>query len=372
MPRGNAQRRTANGSAPRRKRKPPLYAAVDLGTNNCRLLIARRQGDGFTVIDSYSQIARLGEGLVTTGELSEGAMDRAVNALAAIRKKLRHHKVGNVRCIATEACRKASNGSAFIERVREETGLTFKIIPPLEEVRLAAVGCHDLIDDDAELVMVLDIGGGSTEISFLDVSALGESAIKSLVKRVPIKAWASFPLGVVTLTEAFSDHDEEASYPLMLAKARETLEAWTDGMAMRSAMGAPGARMIGTSGTVTCLAGVHKNLPKYRRDEVDGIKLTADDTFKVIDRLRTAGHSGREALPTIGNERAGLMLSGCAILQAALETWPVPNLCVADRGLREGLLLSMMHRPKSNAQRRHRRNGQSKSPNGKEAGHDKG
>ncbi|MEM7005020.1 MAG: Ppx/GppA phosphatase family protein [Pseudomonadota bacterium] len=356
MPRENAQRKP-NTDAQRRKRKPSLYAAVDLGTNNCRLLIAQRRGDGFAVVNSHSQIARLGEGLVATGELSEAAMDRAIDALTAIKRKLRHHKVSNVRCIATEACRKATNSDAFIRRVRDETGLTFKIIKPLEEVRLAAVGCHDLIDAEADLVMVLDIGGGSTEISFVDVSDIGDSTLKSLVHRVPIRAWASFPLGVVTLSEAFSHYSEEDAFPLMLAEAKTTFEQWTDGIALSEQMLAPEARMIGTSGTVTCLAGVHRGLSRYRRDAIDGVKLTRNDTFEVIQKLRDAGLEGREKLPTIGKERAGLMLSGCAILQAALDIWSAPELCVADRGLREGLLLSMMHRKRSDngRNRRHRR-----------------
>lgn len=351
-----------------------MYAAVDLGTNNCRLLIAQRRGDHFVVVDSYSQIARLGEGLVTTGELSADAMDRAVKALSAIKRKLKHHKVGHVRCIATEACRKASNSDEFMARVREETGLTFKIIKPLEEVRLAAIGCHDLIDDAADLVMVLDIGGGSTEISFLDVSDIGDAPLKSLVSRVPIKAWESFPLGVVTLTEAFSEYDEVGAYPLMLAEARKTFASWDKGLALSEAMAGPGARLIGTSGTVTCLAGVQRGLSKYRRDAVDGITMSPEETFGVIGQLRDAGLKGREAMPTIGKERAGLMLSGCAILQAAFETWPASELCVADRGLREGLLLSMMHRKKPNGRRSRRR--KTEKPNGtatkSEAnGHDK-
>ncbi|MEM9669769.1 MAG: Ppx/GppA phosphatase family protein [Pseudomonadota bacterium] len=351
MPRANAQR-SPNGRAQRHKNKPKLYAAVDLGTNNCRLLIARRSGDGFHVVDSHSQIARLGEGLVTTGELSPDAINRALDALKNIKRKLRHHRVGHVRCIATEACRKAKNGDAFVERVRRETGLTFKIIRPLEEVRLAAVGCHDLIDNAADLVMVLDIGGGSTEISFLDATALNGDMVKSLVERVPIKAWESFPLGVVTLTEAFDEHPENLAFPLMLEKARETFGEWSKGVMMSDAMTSENARMIGTSGTVTCLAGVHKGLSKYRRSDIDGVAMAPDEVLAVIEKLKMAGVKGRAGMPTIGRERAGLMLSGCAILQAAMEIWPAAELRVADRGLREGLLLSMMHQKRPSKRRR--------------------
>lgn len=363
MPRDNAQRQR-NSHAPRRSQKKPLYAAVDLGTNNCRLLVARRKGNGFSVIDSHSQIARLGEGLATTGTLSGAAMDRAFSALTAIRAKLRQHGVGQVRCIATEACRRASNGPEFVHRIREKTGLTFKIIRPREEAQLAAIGCHDLIEPEAELVMVLDIGGGSTEISFLDMAGLEDRSLTTLVRKVPLKAWASFPLGVVTLSESFAHLDEIPGYEAMVAHAHKTFSVWSAGVSFRDTMQRSTSHLIGTSGTVTCLAGVHKGLQKYRRDMVDGIWLSSDEASRAIKQLRDAGPEGRIAMPTIGRERAGLMLSGCAILQAACEVWPAPRLRVADRGLREGLLLSMIHGGKSSSRRRRRRRPQSAQSSG--------
>lgn len=354
MPRDNAQRKRPE-RAPRQKRKPPLYAAVDLGTNNCRLLVARRQGDGFHVIDSYSQIARLGEGLAATGRLSDASMDRALNALSAIRKKLSFHGVGQVRCIATEACRRAENGRDFIHRIREEAGLTFKVINPKEEAALAAIGCHDLLARDAALVMVVDIGGGSTEISFLDLSDQSSRELTSLIKSVPLKAWASFPLGVVTLSESFEHLDEDAGYTAMVSAARDVLSQWSAGQEFVTAMSETSAHMIGTSGTVTCMAGVHKDLPKYRREHIDGLWMDRTDADQVIMRLKAAGIEGRRQIPTIGPERAGLMLSGCAILDAVWSIWPATRLRVADRGLREGLLLSMIHGVRPGGQKRRRK-----------------
>ena len=347
-----------DGGSPKRGRKRrttggrPLYAAVDLGTNNCRLLVAEPQGNGFRVVDSHSQIARLGEGLNATGQLSDASIERAMSALHKIRAKLKARGVGNVRCIATEACRKASNGDAFIARVREETGLTFKIIGPKEEARLALIGCHDLIDKSADQVVVLDVGGGSTELSWVDAKAARGVGFKGLVRRQPIKAWTSLPLGVVTLSEQFEHLSEEAAYPAMLNHAREVLRGWVAHNEIAAELIANSGHLIGTSGTVTCLAGVHMNLDRYRRDRVDGAWLARTDAVHVMQTLRDIGLEGRAKLPTIGPDRAGLMLSGCAIVEAAWELFPVERLRVADRGLREGLLLSMMHGPRKARRRR--------------------
>lgn len=355
-----------NASGARKKRpqrqgqKMPLYAAVDLGTNNCRLLVARPHGTSFRVVDSYSQVVRLGEGLAATGQLSEASMGRAVSALKAIRQKLRHHKVGKVRCIATEACRKAGNGADFIQKAREETGLSFKIIGASEEARLAAIGCHDLIDNEADLVMVLDIGGGSTEISFVDLKGLEDRSLKGLLNAVPIKAWRSFPLGVVTLTESHTNDDDP--YTAMREHARSLMTDWTQGAAFSEMVRDNQSYIIGTSGTVTCLAGIHLKLQKYRRDKVDGIWMEYGEAREIIQRLNSLGREGRIALPTIGEERADLMMAGCAILDAAWDIWPADRLRVADRGLREGLLLSMMYGTRKRSRGGKRRSRGRKNP----------
>ena len=366
---------TAEPRAPRtrakqtgKRRAPPLYAAVDLGTNNCRLLIAKPAKNGFRIIDSHSQIARLGEGLASTGRLSDAAIGRAMDALSKIRTKLKAKKVGHVRCIATEACRKAENGEAFIARVREELGLTFKIIGPAEEARLAMVGCHDLMAPDASDVMVLDIGGGSTEISLVDAAKLRTAGgVRGVIDAKAIKAWVSLPLGVVTLSEAFQHLPEIEGYDAMRGHAREVLEGWGKAEDVAGAMSTDGAHIVGTSGTVTCLAGVHLQLDKYRRAAVDGVWLGRDEADAAIAKLRDLGLDGRAKLPTIGPERSGLMLSGCAIVSAAWDLFPAERLRVADRGLREGLLLTMMHGGKSKSRRR-RGGRKRKGANGKANG----
>lgn len=336
-------------------RGKPLYAAVDLGTNNCRLLVAEPRGQSFRVVDSHSQIARLGEGLHESGRLSDAAIERAMSALHAIRMKLKQHGVGRVRCIATEACRKASNGADFIRRVQTETGLTFKVIGAREEARLATIGCYDLIGPDVQSVLVVDVGGGSTELSLVDARQIRKVGLSGILREAPILDWTSLKVGVVTLSETFDLSDEAAAWPLMLERARAAVRGWPALDRVRQRLASDGGHLIGTSGTVTCLAGVHLNLDRYRRDKVDGSWLSRQDGRETMQRLRDLGVAGRAKLPTIGEERAPLMLAGCAIMEAVWEAFDAHKLRVADRGLREGVLLSMMHGQKAPRRRRPKR-----------------
>ncbi|MBA4226569.1 MAG: Ppx/GppA family phosphatase [Hyphomonas sp.] len=361
-----ADKKDRGGPPKRAQARPttsrPLYAAVDLGTNNCRLLVAEPRGQTFRVVDSHSQIARLGEGLHDTGRLSEAAIERALDALHVIRRKLRHHGVGRVRCIATEACRKAENGAEFIQRVHSETGLTFKVIGAKEEARLATIGCHDLLVAPAKSVLVVDIGGGSTELSLLDAETTRGQGLKGMLNRAPIIDWTSLKMGVVTMSDAFREHEEAEAWPLMLARAREIVASWPGLAAVQERLAADEGYLIGTSGTVTCLAGVHLKLDRYRRDKVDGAWMSRDEGSATIDMLRDLGVTGRARLPTIGEERAPLMLAGCSIMQAVWESFEGTRLRVADRGLREGLLLSMMYGQPRNRNRRRKGRGGRPSP----------
>lgn len=347
-----AKQRVRNGpetgrqSGSRKRRVSPYYAAVDLGTNNCRLLVASPRQGGFIVLDSYSQLVRLGQGLAASGRLSQPAMDRAVGALLNIAEKLKARKVGHVRCIATEACRRAENGADFIERVRQETGLSFKIISAAEEAHLALVGCHNLIRPGTERILVIDIGGGSTEISYVDTSEAANRGLSALLDKPPIVSWCSLPFGVVTLTEAFAHMAEADAYPAMLDLLQAHLRKWHMAPHITEIFAARPAHLIGTSGTVTCLTGVQLGLQKYRRDRVDGAWVTPQTMHETIEMLKTAGPEGRAAFPTIGSDRAGLMLAGCAIVEAIWALAPDAPMRVGDRGLREGLLLSMIYGPK--------------------------
>jgi len=349
---------------PSSQRGKPLYAAVDLGTNNCRLLVAEPRGQSFRVVDSYSQIARLGEGLHDSGRLSDAAVERAMSALHAIRNKLKQHGVGRVRCIATEACRKAANGADFIRRVQDETGLTFKVIGAKEEARLATIGCYDLIVPEVKSVLVVDVGGGSTELSHVNASAIQTGGLAGILKDAPILDWTSLKVGVVTLSESVDLSDEAAAWPLMLDRARTAVKGWPAIERVARRLAEDDGYLIGTSGTVTCLAGVHLKLDRYRRDKVDGSWLSRDEGRATMDQLRHLGVAGRAKLPTIGEERAPLMLAGCAIMEAVWEVFDAHKLRVADRGLREGILLSMMHGQRPQRRRRPKRPGARPAPVG--------
>jgi exopolyphosphatase/guanosine-5'-triphosphate,3'-diphosphate pyrophosphatase len=319
----------------------PLYAALDLGTNNCRLLVAEPQDRGFRVVDAYSRIVRLGEGISRTGVLSEAAMDRAVEALGVCRGKLADLKVRRMRLIATEACRQAGNGQIFLDRVRRETGLRLEIVSRETEARLAVAGCATLIDPHSEGALLFDIGGGSSELVWLDLRQRGEARGYALTRF--IKAWTSLPVGVVTLSERHGGHlVTRGVYEDMVDEVSGLLTSFA-GMDGASDLVTNGrAHMLGTSGTVTTLAGIHLGLKRYDRRRVDGVWLDGNQVDSMIGTLLDMGYDQRVANPCIGADRADLVLAGCAILDAIRRRWPCERLRVADRGLREGILVELM------------------------------
>src|SRR5215213_2609498 len=323
------------GPSPKREAYRRTYGAIDLGTNNCRLLIARPNEGGFTVIDAFSRIVRLGEGLSLTGALSQDAMDRAVAALSICADKLRRRNVSLSRSVATEACRRAANGPEFAERVRDETGIALDIIEPQEEARLAVLGCHKLLEPGDGPALIFDIGGGSTELVLVDQEE-GTPRIRS---------WWSAPWGVVSLTEsegreALEGPDRLKAYMRMRERARR---AFANFAAMLPES-KEGIRLLGTSGTVTTLASVHLALPSYDRRAVDGLHVPIEAMQKISAMIAGMDYEERIGLPCIGTERADLVVAGCAILEAIIEIWPAKNLGVADRGIREGILRSLMAR----------------------------
>jgi exopolyphosphatase/guanosine-5'-triphosphate,3'-diphosphate pyrophosphatase len=321
------------------QRRPPrqAYAAIDLGTNNCRLLIARPADENFVVIDAFSRVVRLGEGLAQTGKLSQSAMDRAVGALKVCADKLRRRNVHLARSVATEACRRATNGAEFIERVRRETGIRLDIISAQEEARLAVLGCHILLEDGIGPAVIFDIGGGSTELVLIEPGA-----------PVPrIVDWQSVPWGVVSLTETVNAvMGGEGDAAARLARYNEMLrvvgESFSEFAARIAPQQTPELRLLGTSGTVTTLASLHLDLPQYDRRAVDGLIVPAAAMRDITRRLSTMSPAERSQLPCIGQERADLVVAGCAILEAILDIWPASRLGVADRGIREGILRGLM------------------------------
>lgn len=329
-------RREGRGEAP-----DPLYAALDLGTNNCRLLVAQPTRPGqFRVVDAFSRIVRLGEGLAATGRLSDDAMDRSVEALKICAGKLKARDIRRVRLIATEACRAAENGEVFLERVREETGLDLEIINRETEARLAVSGCSSLVGREARSVVLFDIGGGSSEIA---VISIGNNRSSRLANH--ITHWTSLPVGVVTLSERHGGRDvTPESFAAMVEEVGGMLDRFDCPPVGAGPDGQPeaGFHLIGTSGTVTTLAGVHLDLPRYDRRRVDGVWLSNDEVTAMQARLLSWDFAARAANPCIGPDRADLVLAGCAILEAIRIRWPSERMRVADRGLREGLLTDMM------------------------------
>jgi len=315
------------------------YAAIDLGTNNCRLLIARPSGENFAVVDAFSRVVRLGEGLAQTGRLSQAAMDRALGALTVCADKLRRRNVHLARSVATEACRQAANGDEFIERVKRETGIALDVITAREEARLAVLGCHILLEPGNGPAMIFDIGGGSTELVLIEST--------DTVPR--ILDWQSVPWGVVSLTETFGPESEDrmgrqARYAGMRERVAQSFADFADRVVAAGVRPGQVATLplLGTSGTVTTLASLHPDLPQYDRRAVDGLIVPADAMRSISAQLAAMSMAERQQLPCIGRERADLVVAGCAILEAILDLWPADRLGVADRGIREGILRSLI------------------------------
>ena len=338
--------------------KPPdpaeLYAALDLGTNSCRMLIAQPKGSGFHVVDSFSKSVQLGSGLERTGRLSRSSMARTVQALRICQQKLKRNKVNRMRLVTTEACRRAKNARDFIRQVRRETGMMLEVIQPEEEARLAVISCAPLVSTKTDQLLVVDIGGGSTELVWIDLSSVPARDRPRAIMRLhagfpppesPFPAakvvdWISVPLGVATLRDQFSDvQDDAARFALMSWFFEENL---IDFAPYKDEQVREGFQIVGTSGTVTTVAASHLGLKRYDRTKVDGLRMTSDQIDRVIRGYLELGPEGRRRDPRIGQDRQALIMSGSAILQALLRCWPTDRLSVADRGLREGLLYAQM------------------------------
>jgi exopolyphosphatase/guanosine-5'-triphosphate,3'-diphosphate pyrophosphatase len=333
----NEQAAPAIGSSERSgrsRRRERAYGAIDLGTNNCRLLVARPDGASFRVVDAFSRIVRLGEGVAESGQLSESAIERTIGALKVCAGKLRRRGVTHYRAVATEACRRAGNCDMFIDRADCETGLAIEIISAAEEVQLALDGCTPLLDRSAPRALLFDIGGGSTELIWVRLSE-GESP--------KLEAWTSISHGVVTLAERYGgDRVDRGTYETMIAEVGTAIAPFAAAQQVGNACEKDDVQLIGTSGTVTTIAGIHLGLPRYDRDRVDGIHLNFPDAQKVIEAIIDQDYETRAAQPCIGPGRGDVFVAGCAILEAIMQICPAGRIRVADRGLREGMLLQMI------------------------------
>ena len=336
-----ADQRTKPAPNPSRKHRGPIYAALDLGTNNCRLLIARPHDHGFRVLDGFTRIVRLGEGVSVTGRLSDAAMERTMEALRQCRNKLREHQPARMRLIATEACRAAENGPAFLARVKQELGLDLEIVDRRTEAELAVTGCADLIEGTAQGALMFDIGGGSSELAWLDFRG-GRPKSQGRMS-ASIRSWQSLPVGVVSIAEKFGGIDVTPQvFEAMVSHVSEHLRQFRGREKLRHMIGTHPVHLIGTSGTVTTLAGLHLGLERYERQKVDGLWMKRGEVDETMKVLLGMPFERRVAHPCIGKDRADLVLPGCAIFEAIRREWPTERVRVADRGLREGILISLM------------------------------
>ena len=332
----------------------PLYAALDLGTNSCRMLIAHPSGSQFKVVDSFSKSVQLGAGLEKTGRLSRASIHRTIQALRVCQQKFKRHKVRRMRLVATEACRRATNGADFMARVRRETGLKLDIIQPQEEAQLAVVSCAPLVSANTQQLLVIDIGGGSTELVWIDLTSVPAQDRAGAIMRMhggfhqndssrptaKVVDWISVPLGVATLRDQFQDvEDDAARFALMSWFFEENLAEFAP---YKDDPLREGFQIVGTSGTVTTVAASHLGLKRYDRNKVDGLQMNSEEIDKVIRGYLTLGPEGRRKDARIGQDRQALIMPGAAILQALLRCWPTDKLSVADRGLREGMLYAQM------------------------------
>lgn len=322
---------SAGASAARHRR---IYAALDLGTNNCRLLIVKALREGYRVVDGFSRIVRLGESVASTGMLSEAAMTRTMEALAVCAEKMSRRGVSHARCVATEAARRARNCGLFIERVRQEIGLELDIISCREEAALTLAGCVPLLDRHVPHALVFDVGGGSAELIWLRIEPSGEAAVIG---------WVSLPCGVVTITERHGRNDfSREEYAAIVCRVEEMLRPFEQRHGIRRYMESGHAQMLGTAGTVTTIAAVNMGLGRYNRALVDGSFLEFEAVKTISHNLSASTIAARAAHPCIGPGRADLVVAGCAVLEAICRTWPAGRLRVADRGVREGILLELL------------------------------
>ena len=342
----------SSGHAPLAQQLAPapagdIYGALDLGTNNCRLLLARPSRRGFRVVDAFSRIIRLGEGVTQAGHLSEPAMLRTLEALRVCAGKIQRHNVMRARFVATEACRIASNGPQFLARVERELGLRLEMLSRHDEARLAVAGCASLIDPNSEFALVFDIGGGSSELVWLDLTRRSQPWRPPFASRgeadAAMMAWTSLPVGVVTLAETFGGREvTPAVFEAMVDHVSAMLAPFEATHGVTGRIMGRRVHLLGTSGTVTTVAGIQLGLARYDRSLVDGCWLKVKDAQAITYNLLSRTYEQRVAEPCIGRDRADLVLAGCAILEALLRQWPCENLRVADRGLREGILTTLM------------------------------
>jgi len=296
-------------------------AALDLGTNNCRLLVARCRGRGdFEALRGFQRIVRLGAGLERSGRLDGEAVARTLEALEVCARILAEERVCVFRGILTAVGRRARDVDAFLERVHARTGLRLEVVDAVEEARLALLACLPLCDPASSRSVVLDVGGGSSEMILLRTGG-------------PALA-ASLPLGAVNATERFGD----AARPEVYAAIRQAAEAALEDRGLPRAAPDPRAVLIGTSGTATVLAGLALGLAELTHAAVDGARMPMETVRATIRRVLAMPLAARCAHPVIGPGRADVLPAGAAILEAVADHFGCGIFVAADRGPLDGMV----------------------------------
>jgi exopolyphosphatase/guanosine-5'-triphosphate,3'-diphosphate pyrophosphatase len=336
----------------RSRERGMVYAALDLGTNNCRLLIAGAAQDSspkeppknhpqLHVLDSFSRIVRLGEGVIDSGQLSDAAMERTLEALVQCQKKLGRFPNWRGRFVATDACRRAANSKDFLLQVQQHTGLAIDIISTEEEAGLAFRGCASLLKKTPRHALMIDIGGGSTEFMWVEVTE-GEHHHLPLVPH-HVHHWFSLPYGVMNLSEKFGGAGvTEIYFEEMVRYLSHQLHEADTGQRIAQMAAKNELQLLSTSGTVTTLAAIFLGLQRYERARIDGITLGTDKIRQSIDAILQMRASERFYHPCIGSERSDYIITGCAIFEAICRVWAMKTITIADRGVREGIILSLL------------------------------
>lgn len=300
--------------------------SIDAGTNTFRLLIAELEGpDRFLPLHVSRDIIRLGRGFRARGMISEEAARRALSTLQGYAATLREYGAQEVRAVATSVCREASNGPAFLDRVRAETGIPLEAIVAAEEARLALKGALTVVSADGGPLLLVDIGGGSTEFV--------------LARRDRPADPISLPLGVVHLTEEFLRHDPPA--PAEMAALQAHLDrALAAGLAAyRPLLGQPGLTLVGTAGTITTLAAMELGLEVYDPARVNHLRLSRAALSRLLGALTPLPARERLRIRPLEPGREDVIVAGALILAQVMEWFQVPEVVVSDGGLLEGLIL---------------------------------
>ncbi len=299
------------------------FASIDIGTNTISLLIAEiNEAGDFNNIQSENRITRLGAGFAQNNTLSGPAIERALATLIAMRALLEKEKIDRFVVTGTSAVRKAKNRKDFLESVKQKTGFEITVISGEEEARCTLLGISLLFQDRNKTTVVIDIGGGSTELIADDWA--GPPFLSST------------PLGAVTLSEGYLLSDPPT------AREMKSLENVIAAELAKIEHPMPSAcRFVGTAGTLTTLAAIDQKMTRYDPDRINGYRLSYSGIEGIVNELARLPIQKRQSVPGLEKGREDLIVSGGLILLSVMKRFGYHQVLVSDYGLREGLLIDL-------------------------------